>query len=114
MPEASAMARRFVDDIISSPINLCLVALICYFSYKLMRIDNKKKKDSGSANKKQLEKMPKQDFYLEQLRQYDGVNSNGRLLIGVCGRVFDVSSASDFYGPGITNKQPFPNQLNIF
>lgn len=93
------MATRFVNDIISSPINICLVGLICYFSYKLMRRDSKK---AGSDNdaKKQFEKMPKQDFTLQQLRHYDGIKSEGRVLMGVLGRVFDVSSSSAFYGPG--------------
>jgi len=94
----SNMATRFVNDIISSPINICLVALICYFSYKLMRRDSKK--TVNSDDKKILEKMPKQDFTLEQLRHYDGVKSEGRVLMGVLGRVFDVSSSSAFYGPG--------------
>ena len=96
MSEALAWARRFLNDIISSPLNICLVALICYFSYKLIKKDasNTKttKKRSASLVKKQLEQMAKQDFTLEQLRQFDGIKSNGRLLIGVLGRVFDVSS----------------------
>lgn len=100
-----AWAKRFVDDIITSPLNICLVALICYFSYKLIRKDTinttSNKKRSTSVVKKRLEDMPKQDFTLEQLREYDGVKSSGRLLIGVLGRVFDVSSASEFYGPGL-------------
>lgn len=107
MPQLLGLARRFVDDIISSPINICLVALICYFSYKLIKKDNtldssaaSSKSNKNSKSKKQLEKMPKQDFTLEQLRNYDGVKSEGRILIGVLGKVFDVSIASDFYGPG--------------
>ena len=97
----SGLARRFVDDIVTSPVNICLVALICYFSYKLMRKDTGSlKKDKNLGTKKPLDKMPKQDFSLEQLRQYDGTNTDGRLLMGVLGRVFDVSAASDFYGPG--------------
>ena len=100
----SGLARRFVDDIVTSPVNICLVALICYFSYKLMRKDTGSlKKDKNLSTKKPLEKMPKQDFSLEQLRQYDGTNTDGRLLMGVLGRVFDVSAASDFYGPGMLN-----------
>ena len=97
MPQAMALARRFMDDIISSPVNICLVGLIVYFSYRLMKKDNKSKKAPAV---KQLEPMPKQDFTLEQLKHYDGVNSEGRILIGILGRVFDVSSRSEFYGPG--------------
>lgn len=97
MPNQSAMAQRFFNDIVSSPVNLCLVALICYFSYKLFRKDPKK--ETVEPSRKALPEMDKQDFTLEQLKYYDGVNSDERVLIGVLGRVFDVSS-SDFYRPG--------------
>lgn len=88
--------QRFLNDIVSSPVNICLVALICYFSYKLMRKEPKKPTSDDNS----LPPMPKQDFTLEQLRHYDGVDSEGRCLIGVLGRVYDVSKASAFYGPG--------------
>ena len=109
MPGAYAFARRFVDDVISSPINICLMALICYFTYKLVKKDNsltgsggrnKDRNEGGAKSKRVLENLPKQDFTLEQLKQYDGVKSDGRLLVGILGKVFDVSSAADFYGPG--------------
>lgn len=101
MPEAFALARRFFDDVISSPVNIFLVGLICYFSYKLVKKDNRKptvRKESKSENN--LPKMPRRDFTLEELKEYDGIKSNGRILIGVLGKVFDVSRAKDFYGPG--------------
>ena len=102
MPQAFAMARRFVDDVISSPINICLVALICYFSYKLIKKDNsiQPSNKKNSKTRKELSKLSKQDFTLEQLKNFDGVKSEGRILMGVLGKVFDVSSARDFYGPG--------------
>ena len=101
MTEALTMARRFLDDVITSPINICLVVLICYFSYKLIKRDSSSSaKNSSKSTKKTLEKLPKQDFTLEQLKEFDGIKSNGRILMGVLGRVFDVSNASDFYGPG--------------
>ena len=98
MPSFST-ARKFFDDIISSPINICLVALICYFSYKLFKKDSRAIKDDKSQQKR-LEKMPKRDFTLVDLKEFDGVKSNGRILIGILGRVFDVSAAHQFYGPG--------------
>lgn len=115
MPQAFAYARRLVDDVISSPVNICLVALICYFSYKLMKKDNsltsggaggggeaqgRSRADRGSKSKRLFEKLPKPDFTLEQLKPFDGVKSDGRLLVGILGKVFDVSTAADFYGPG--------------
>lgn len=99
MPQAFALARRFVDDIITSPINICLVALICYFSYKLIKRDGGSK-EKNHKSKKVFDKMPQRDFTLEQLKEYDGIKSNGRILMGVLGRVFDVSNAAEFYGPG--------------
>jgi len=101
MPMNTALAQRFFNDIVSSPVNICLVALICYFSYKLMRKEPKSAKQA--SNKKILPALPKQDFTLEQLRFYDGVASEGRLLIGVLGEVYDVSSSAEFYGPGFNS-----------
>lgn len=101
MPQALALARRFFDDVVSSPVNIFLLGLICYFSYKLIKKDSVKppaRKNSKSV--KELAKMPKRDFTLEQLKEFDGIKSNGRILIGVLGKVFDVSKAKDFYGPG--------------
>lgn len=101
MPQALALARRFVDDIVSSPLNICLVGLIVYFSYKLIRRDGSSTAaKKNPKEKRQLEPMPKQDFTLEQLRSYDGIKSDGRILIAVLGRVFDVSRSAEFYGPG--------------
>lgn len=96
------LVRRFYDDIVSSPLNICLVALICYFSYKLIRRDTsmENKLLHATNKKKTLPKMPKQDFTLEQLKHYDGVQSDGRILFAVLGKVFDVSRSAEFYGPG--------------
>ena len=107
MPAPFSTAKRFFDDIISSPINICLVALICYFSYKLIKKDSGGNSVKNEPNQpKRLEKMAKRDFTREQLKEYDGVKSNGRILIGVLGRVFDVSAAHQFYGPGNDRTDP--------
>lgn len=101
-------ARRFFDDIITSPLNVCLVALICYFSYKLLKKDSgslgssssdKSHGGAGGKKRRQLDPMPKRDFTLEELKFYDGVQSDGRILIAVLGQVFDVSRSYEFYGP---------------
>ncbi|NWU38777.1 PGRC1 protein, partial [Hylia prasina] len=46
-----------------------------------------------------LPKMKRRDFTLEQLRPFDGV-SDPRILMAVNGKVFDVTRARKFYGPG--------------
>jgi membrane-associated progesterone receptor component len=50
--------------------------------------------------------MAKQDLTLEQLREYNGTGSNGRILTVIYGDIFDVSRRSDLYGPGKKNHFP--------
>lgn len=40
------------------------------------------------------------EITLNQLKQYDGSDPSKPIYIGVKGRVFDVSTATSFYGPG--------------
>lgn len=47
----------------------------------------------------EAEKEPPRDFTVEQLREFDGGNGKP-IYIGLCGEVFDVSKAVDFYGLG--------------
>jgi len=53
----------------------------------------------GRQEPKEEEKEPPRDFTVEQLREFDGSNNNP-IFIGLCGEVFDVSNAADFYGLG--------------
>ncbi|KAL4002693.1 Cytochrome b5-like Heme/Steroid binding domain family protein [Acanthocheilonema viteae] len=45
-----------------------------------------------------LPPIKKRDFTVEQLLPFDGVQ-NERILMAVCGKVFDVTKGSLFYGP---------------
>ena len=51
-----------------------------------------------------LQPMPKRDFTPRQLKPYDGTksedNPEGRILIGVLGKVYDMTKGKSFYGPG--------------
>ncbi|CAI9274891.1 LOW QUALITY PROTEIN: probable steroid-binding protein 3 [Lactuca sativa] len=40
------------------------------------------------------------ELTLDQLKQYDGTDPSNPIYIGVKGRIFDVSTAKSFYGPG--------------
>ncbi|CAF0882858.1 unnamed protein product [Adineta ricciae] len=93
--------QRLIYDIVTSPINLILVILIVFLLVKLLRL-RRKPNDYPSSVKMppQLPKMPKQDLTVEQLRGYNGVDSNGRILTAIYGDIFDVSRRSDLYGPG--------------
>lgn len=93
--------RRLLQDIYTSPINLILVILIVILLVKLFFL--KRKPTSPTPTVKappQLPKMPKQDLTLEELRRYNGTDSNGRILTAIYGDIFDVSRRSDLYGPG--------------
>ena len=48
--------------------------------------------------------MKKRDFTQRQLKPFDGTksedNPDERILIGVLGKVYDVTKGKSFYGPG--------------
>lgn len=44
--------------------------------------------------------MKRRDFTIQELHQYDGRQNDGRILIAVNGKVFDVTKGKRFYGPG--------------
>ncbi|CAF3399774.1 unnamed protein product [Rotaria sp. Silwood1] len=96
-----ALLQRLLYDIWSSPINLALSILIICLLVKLFLL---KRKSSNNASRKQppvqLPKMPKCDLTVSDLRGYNGIESNGRILTAVCGDIFDVSQKSDLYGIG--------------
>lgn len=93
--------QRLLHDIWASPINLLLVALILCLLIKLFLL---KRKPSDASNRKQppvhLPKLAKRDLTVEELRGYNGIESNGRILTAIYGEIFDVSKRSDLYGLG--------------
>jgi predicted heme/steroid binding protein len=99
------LVQRLIHDIWASPINLLLAALILCLLVKLFLL---KRKPSNNSSQKQapvqLPKMPKCDFTIQELRGYNGIESNGRILTAIYGDIFDVSRRSDLYGIGtLTN-----------
>lgn len=92
---------RLFHDIYTSPINLILVFLIIFLLIKLFLLKRKPIHQPSTARiPPPLPKMPKVDLTVEQLRQYNGTDSNGRILTSIYGDIFDVSRRSDLYGPG--------------
>lgn len=81
-------------------INGILMFIVFYLLYKIY-------KSRGSAQpvykpEPELPKIKKRDFNLEDLRKYDGTSSapDGRILIAINGKVFDVTKGKVHYGPG--------------
>jgi membrane-associated progesterone receptor component len=44
--------------------------------------------------------MKKRDFTLKELRKYDGTGPDGRVLLAVLGKIYDMTKGKRFYGPG--------------
>lgn len=89
---------KFVSELLSSPLNLALLALCGFLLYKI--IIGRKKQIPAPPREPQLPELKKQDMTLEQLREYDGKGPDGRILVAANGKVFDVTRGKRFYGPG--------------
>ncbi|XP_056140589.1 membrane-associated progesterone receptor component 1 [Lampris incognitus] len=84
-----------LQEIFTSPLNLTLIGLCVYLMYKIFRGDRPVEVVEAE---KPLPKMKKKDFFLAELKSYDGVQ-NPRILMAVNGKVFDVTRGKKFYGP---------------
>lgn len=94
------------QEIFTSPLNLTLLSLCLFLLYKIFRGD--KAPDFGEVEKP-LPKMKKRDMSLAELKLYDG-EQDPRILMGVNGKVFDVTRGKKFYGPGeVSDPQGAPH-----
>lgn len=85
-------------EIVSSPLNLSLLGLCLFLLYQILR-GERPAVPAGEEDPPPLPKMKRRDFTLAELRPYDG-RSDPRILMAVNGKVFDVTRARKFYGPG--------------
>lgn len=86
-----------IGQLCTSPVNLALLGLCIFLVYKIVK---SRRQDSTEGNARVCPPMKKRDFTLEQLKQFDGRGADGRLLMAVNGKVFDVTKARKTYGPG--------------
>ena len=99
----SNLISSFFFELFTSPINVALLGLCSFLLYKIYK---GRSVDSEKASPKiQLPPLKKQDMNLRQLRQYDGTGPDGRVLVAVNGKVFDVTRGRDFYGPGKSQRR---------
>lgn len=85
-----------LQEIFTSPLNICLLCLCLYLLYKILRGD--RPQTSEEDKEERLPKMKRRDFTLAQLKEYDGLQ-NPRILMAINGKVFDVTRGKKFYGP---------------
>lgn len=95
--DPEGFASTFVDEILYSPVNLILSVIIVVLIYKIIR--SKFAKVTVEAPAPALPKLRK-DMTVSELKQYDGTQPDGRVLVAVNGWVFDVTRGRRFYGPG--------------
>ncbi len=79
-------------------INFSLLGIIFYLLWKLFFKKNDPARPSSAVPS--IPPMKKRDFTLEELKEYDGIKGEGRVLIAVNGKVFDVTKGKMYYGPG--------------
>ncbi|CAG5126244.1 unnamed protein product [Candidula unifasciata] len=94
----SSLIIRIISELFGSPLNLALLGICSFLIYKI--VASRRSADSIPAKEPELPPLKKQDFTLEQLREFDGKGAEGRVLIAVNGKVFDVTRGKRFYGPG--------------
>jgi len=90
----------YLVEELKSPAHLLLIFICAYILYKMWA---RHKEDTAPPPPREPELPPlqKQDFSLETLKVYDGTEScQGRVLIAVNHKVFDVTKGKKFYGPG--------------
>lgn len=97
----AGIIQNIIAEIVNSPLNILLVALIAYLIYKIVRSRSDTVQRSVPAEP-ELPKIRK-DFTIQDLKKYDGTQPDGRVLVAVNGHVYDVTKGRKFYGPGKTN-----------
>ena len=89
---------KMASELFTSPLNLALLGVCGFLIYKI--VSSRRTAEPSQPKEPELPKLKKQDFTQEQLREYDGKGKDGRILIAVNGKVFDVTKGKRFYGPG--------------
>lgn len=79
-------------------VNCGLVALITFLLMKIYKKRNEPQEEELEDTV--LPKMKKRDFTIQELREFDGTKGDGRILVAINGKVFDVTKGKHFYGPG--------------
>jgi len=92
--------QRLFNDIWTSTINIVLAILVLCLLIKLFLLKRKSTNSSQKRSSIRLPKMSKRDLTVADLRGYNGIESNGRILTAIHGDIFDVSHRSDLYGLG--------------
>jgi len=98
--DGGSLLQQILLEIVGSPFNIVLVALIVVLIFKIWK---SRQPSSSAASQEPEPELPKlrKDFTVEEMREFTGSSADGRILIAVNGKVFDVTKGKRFYGPGM-------------
>ncbi|CAB3229216.1 unnamed protein product [Arctia plantaginis] len=97
MSESEASSPTIWEELMS-PLNLVLIAIIVYLVYKIIK-SNFESDVTVAPSPPRLPKLRK-DMTVAEIKNYDGTQPDGRVLLAVNGIIFDVTPGKRFYGPG--------------
>ncbi|KAJ8724809.1 hypothetical protein PYW07_015767 [Mythimna separata] len=93
--ESPDAGSSFIEEFYS-PVNLIIIAIIFVLVYKIYAKFTKVPAETPAVELPKIRK----DMTVAELRQYDGNQADGRVLVAVNGWIFDVTRGRRFYGPG--------------
>lgn len=96
-PEEVSFVNGVIQEIINSPLNLVLIAIITFLIFKIFK--SRQPPKPSPPSEPELPKL-RRDFTVAELKAYDGNQPDGRVLVAVNGTVYDVTRGKRFYGPG--------------
>jgi len=96
-PEEVGFVTGIFQEIINSPLNLLLIAIITFLIFKIFK--SRQPPKPSPPSEPELPKL-RRDFTVAELKAYDGNQPDGRVLVAVNGTVYDVTRGKRFYGPG--------------
>ena len=97
--DSDSFLLSVLTEIFTSPLHVALVGVITILIYKILKAE-RSPAATRVVEEPSLPKMKKRDFRVEELKPYDGNGPDGRILIAVNGKVFDVTKGKKYYGPG--------------
>lgn len=95
LPESGGTFSTFTTYFINIP----LIGIIFYLLWKIFKSRNEVDKPVMYVSPA-APPMKKRDFTLEELKEFDGTKGEGRVLVAVNNKVFDVTRGKRYYGPG--------------
>lgn len=95
-----SLISNLINEIIQSPLNMALTLIIGILIYKIVRGRSSGNEKNHTPPEPELPKLKKRDFTVQELKQFDGTQADGRVLVAVNSTVYDVTKGKRFYGPG--------------